>query len=280
MHKNADVDALASAYYLSIIFGNSVIASDGMDRFAKTLAEKFSINVVQELPGENFEEIITVDAASREQLGKFKDMWVDAVYDHHASNDIIAETRMVKEDYPSCAEMLYDIFGKVNSREAGILLLGGIITDTRWFRFANTRTFEIFNRIMKDMDIEFSEISELFDFPYVQSEKVAILKGFQRMKFRTKGRKIICATVVGAYESSFAVFVQNLVDVVFVASQRKKEVRIIGRSKEADLLEIFRLASEDFGCTYGGHRNAAGMACMGDPEAILNALMKITEKFL
>ncbi len=274
------MDALGSAYYLSTIFGDSEIASDGMDRFASYLSKKYNIEVLSDVDPSAYSEIIAVDTASREQLGKFRDVRLDAIYDHHASNDILAERRIVKDSYPSCSEMLYDMYGMVEDNIAHLLLAGGIISDTDWFRHANTRTFRIFSRILEDAKMEFSDISSIFEFPYNQSEKIAILKGMQRMKFRTKGSKIICATVVGAHESSFAMLMSSLVDVVFVGSQRKDTVRVTSRSKELNLLDVLGEVATDFDCSYGGHKNAAGMQCTGDVEAILNALVKSAEKKL
>ncbi len=280
MHKNADLDALGSAYYLAFILGDARIAADGMDRFATAMARKYEIDVLTDATPDAYNEIIAVDSASREQLGKFKDFRVDAVYDHHASNDIIADTRVVKANYPSCSELLYETFGAVEDRVANILLLGGIISDTDWFRHANNRTFQIFYSILTQAGLSFEDIAQEFEFPYVQSEKVAILKGMQRMRFRTKGRNIICTTIVGAHESSFAMLLIKMVDVVFVASQRRESVRITARSKEVNLLDIMQIVAEDFSCSYGGHKNAAGMQCMGDAEAILNSLIKVAERKL
>lgn len=280
MHRNADIDALASAYYLSKVFGQAHIASDGLDRFARNIARKFSIDVRDDFSEDAYEEIIAVDTASREQLGKFKEVRIDRVYDHHASNDIIAEVRVVKPDYPSCSEMLYEMFGKIEDRIAAMLLIGGIITDTRWFRHANTRTFEIMMRILSDSSLSYEEASHLYLFPYVQSERVAILKGMQRLKFRSKGNRIIASTIIGAHESSFATLLAEVVDVVFVASSKGEDVRITGRSRELNLLEVYERIADGFPCTYGGHINAAGMRCRGDAEAILNALMMEAERML
>ncbi len=280
MHKNADLDALASAYYLSRIFGGADLAADSLDRFSKYMVKKFGINVKFDADENSYDEIIVVDTASREQLGKFRDFRIDAVYDHHASNDILADVRVVKPSYPSCSEMLYDIFGKVENEIAYVLLMGGIITDTRWFRHANGGTFRIVSRLIEDSGIEYGKIAEIFDFPYVQSEKVAILKGMQRLKFRTKGRKIVAYTIVGAHESSVATLLSSIADAIFVASARGDEVRITGRSREINLLEVYHDVSVAFGCKYGGHKNAAGMTCIGDPEAVLNALAIECEKRL
>ncbi len=280
MHRNADIDALASAYYLSKIFGDSHIAADGLDRFARSMAKRFSIEIRDEFSEDAYEEIITVDAASREQLGKFRDVQIDRVYDHHASNDILAEVRVVKPEYPSCSEMLYEMFGKIEDRTAAILLIGGIITDTRWFRHATTRTLEIMMKILQDSGLNYEDVAHLYRFPYVQSERVAILKGMQRMKFRSRGNRIIAATTVGAHESSFATILSEIVDVVFVASSKGEDVRITGRSRNVNLLDIYEGIAKDFNCTYGGHKNAAGMQCKGDVEAILNALMIEAERKL
>jgi nanoRNase/pAp phosphatase (c-di-AMP/oligoRNAs hydrolase) len=280
MHKNADLDALASAFFLTFVY-EGVIAADGLDRYAKKLASELNVEVRSSVDGE-WERIITVDAASREQLGKFSDVPIDVVYDHHVSNNIDAPERHVDPGYPSCAEMLYDMFPHVRPGDDRVylLLMGGIITDTRWFRFANSRTLAIVEDIDSHINGDYAEYAELFDFPYNFGERISMMKGFQRVRYRTKGSKIVAATMVSAHESSVAVALVNVADVVFVASQRKDEVRVSARSRDVNLLSVFEPVASDFGCTYGGHPEAAGLSCRGDAEAILNALLITAEKLL
>ncbi len=277
MHRNADLDALASAYYLKEIYGNCKIAGDGLDRFSKKIARKFDIEVVENVEND-FEKIIVVDTPSREQLGKFKPLRIDEVYDHHESNSISAPKRFVFPEYSSCAEMLYNIRREKVSKKAYTLLIGGIISDTKWFRNANEKTFETLTRILREGKIKYEEVKSLFEFDLNYGERISILKGFQRAKYRTKGDKIICVTRVGANESVVANSLLSVGNIVFVASQRKEEVRITARSREKNLLKILEVLSRDFSCSYGGHPNAAGARCVGDSEAILNALIEIAEK--
>ena len=279
MHKNADIDAFSSAYYLSEILGDAVIVSDGLDRYVKNLVREKNLEVRDNIDFD-YDEVITVDIASREQLGKFSNLKIDVVYDHHESNNIEADKRYVDPSYPSCAEMVYDIHKKKPSRFAALFLLAGIISDTLWFKHANRRTLQIFYEIMNAYDIEFQEIRTIVDMPITFSEKISVLKGFQRAIYRSYGNKIVVATRVSANESIVATELISFADMVFVGSARKDEVRVIGRSKEANLLDIFKELSEDFSCKYGGHKKAAGMSCMGDLEAILNAALIVSSKYL
>jgi len=279
MHKNADVDALASAYYLSEYYGDAVIVSDGLDRHAKRLANIFQVQILTELP-EDYDEVITVDTASREQLGKFSQVNIDVVFDHHESNNIEAEKRIVDISYPSCAEMIYDMYPFDASRKAVLLILAGIIGDTLWFKHANSRTFRIFYEIMEKYNIEMDEVRALFDDTISFGEKISVLKGFQRLIYRTYGDKIIIATRVSANESLVATELLDFADIVFVGYSRKNDVRIIGRSKEINLLDIFSRLADEYGCAYGGHRKAAGVSCQGDVEALLNSLIHIASEHL
>ncbi len=277
MHKNADVDALASAYFLKEYYGEAFILADGLDKHAKRLARIFEIEVLDNLPGE-YGEVITVDTASREQLGKFSNVPIDIVIDHHESNNIEAKERIVDTSYPSCAEMVYDMYRFKASRTAALLILAGIIGDTLWFRHANSRTLKIFQEIMDAYDISMDEVRNLFDDTLGFGEKISMLKGFQRLIYRTYGDKIIAVTRVSANESLVATELLNFADVVFVGSSRKDEVRIIGRSREVNLLDIFARLAEDYNCNYGGHRKAAGVTCRGDLEALLNSLIFIASE--
>ncbi len=276
MHKNADIDALASALYLKEYFGNAVIASDGMDKTTKNVTRRFNLDIFQELPEDmEFEEIIAVDTASFEQLGKFATLPLDTVYDHHASNNMNVKKRVVYPEYPSCAEMLYRKMPYEVSRTVAFLLLCAIITDTLWFRHARRDTFQIFTEIMDKYRIEMNEIVEILDNNMSFGEKISVLKGFQRMKYRTVGDKIVCVTKTSANESLCATALLQFCNVVLVSSQRRDAVRITGRSRELDLLRVYRKISQEFGCTYGGHKKAAGLNCTGEQEAILNALMEL-----
>ncbi len=278
MHKNADLDALASAYYLKELYGDAIIISDGLDKHAKRLANIFDIDIFNNLPDE-YEEIIVVDTASREQLGKFSDVKIDVVYDHHESNNIEAKKRVVDISYPSCAEMVYDIHRFDSSKKAALLILAGIIGDTLWFKHANRRTFKIFYEILEKYDIAMEEIRNIMEDEFNFGEKISVLKGFQRLIYRSYGDKLIVITRVSANESIVATEILNFSDVVFVGSSRKNEVRIIGRSRELNLLEIFAKLAEDYNCSYGGHRKAAGVRCKGDLEALLNSLLFIASEY-
>ena len=280
MHKNADLDALASAFYLKEYFGEADIAADGLDRIAKSFVRKFNIEILSEIDEEKYDEILTVDTASFEQLGKFSNVKVDVVYDHHESNNMDAKMRFVDSSYPSCAEYLYDLLNYKPSKEASILLLGGIIMDTQWFRHARRDTFRIFHEILLLHDLEMNDISNVLEDNITFGEKISVLKSFQRMKYRTVEDKIICGTYVSSNESICATSLLQFCDIVFVASQREKNVRVTARSKDHNLLYIFEELSKDFQCSFGGHKKAAGANCMGDKEAIINALLAISSQLL
>ncbi len=278
MHKSADLDALASALYLKECFKEGIIVSDGLDKHAKRVAREMGIEVLSQLPGE-YSEVIVVDTASREQLGRFKDVEIDIVYDHHESNSIEARERVVDTSYPSCSELVYDKFRCDMQRNTALLLLLGIVSDTLWFRHANRRTLRIFGEIMDAYGIDMDEVLNLcssLDF----GERISVLKGFQRLVYRSYGSRIVAATKVSAHESTVANAILEFSDVVFVGSSKGTSVRITGRSREANLLEIYGELSKDFPCRFGGHKNAAGANCTGDVEAILNALLIIAREHL
>ncbi len=273
------MDAFSSAHYLSEVYGDAVIVSDGLDRYVKNVVRIYNLKVLDSIDFE-YDELITVDTASREQLGKFSRLHIDVVYDHHESNNIEANRRYVDSSYPSCAEMVYEMHRKKPSKLAALFLLAGIISDTFWLRYANRRTLSIFYEIMSMYPINFSDIREIVEMPVSFGEKISILKGFQRLIYRSYGNKIAVATKVNANESTIATELLNFADVVFVGSSRKNEIRIIARSKDINLLSLLEELAKDFSCTFGGHRNAAGMKCQGDLEALLNASLVLSEKYL
>jgi len=278
-HSNADVDALVSAYLISKFYNARIVVPDEPNTLAKKLANKFGIKWHCEL-GE--EDIWVVDASNPNQLGRFSDIQAKVWIDHHPMGNYRAE-KVYFKPYPSCVEVVLDFInedlGRVElDRNDAFLILSAIYTDTASLKTAKPRTLRFIAEIMEKYNVDIASVYEEIHLPQETAEKIAIMKGMQRVMFREKGGKIVAMSIVGAYESSLAkLLISAGASVAIVASEKKGEVRVIGRASQSsgiNILEIFKQICEDFKCeSFGGHESAAGLKCsMCDAEAILNAL--------
>ena len=69
VHGNADRAALGSAYALSRAFPDAEIyAPNGLDRVARMVAEKMSVDILEECDLGAYDRVVVVDTSSPEQL--------------------------------------------------------------------------------------------------------------------------------------------------------------------------------------------------------------------
>ncbi|HSV42353.1 MAG TPA: DHH family phosphoesterase, partial [Methanomassiliicoccales archaeon] len=119
------------------------------------------------------------------------------------------------------------------------------------------------------------------------SERVAMLKGGQRVRFERVGDKIVAISLGSSFESSVCKGLLNIgADVAFVVSQRDENFRLSARARPemvraglhlGKMLEGLGKETDNEG---GGHPGAAGLTGVGDAEAMANICMKKTMDFL
>ncbi|NLI74273.1 MAG: exopolyphosphatase [Euryarchaeota archaeon] len=291
LHNNADPDALGSAFAIQQAFGKVTIAAlGGMDRVSKVVATKLSIIVEETIDLEEFDLIAAVDSSSAEQLGVDGDI-VDVVIDHHApTGQWTGPLHFIDENRRSCAEIVLDLVRAADhtlSRDTGLALAAGMLTDSGHFRFSNPALLDSMASVLREAKIGMDEVMDLTDMESDVSERVSQLKGAQRLRFDRIGDKIAAMSQGSAHESSVCrAIILAGADVAFVGSQRDGEFRISARGKQ-DLvrkgLHLGRLLDqigEEIDGRGGGHAGAAGLAGAGDVEAVLNMCMSQATDFL
>ncbi len=285
VHGNADMDALGSAYALARCFpGCAIFAPDGLDRVTKMVCTKTE-TAIREGSGEGFDTIIVVDTSSPDQLDPEHPIEADIVIDHHKPTG--------KWDVPifycddtrtSCCEIIKDIIDTAGieiPRDAALMLLGGMLTDSGHFQFARPHLLDSFSDLMRRHDIEMDEPMRLVLADINISERIAMLKAASRVKFERIGQLIVATSNAGSYEaSSCRAIISAGADIVFVGSQRENEFRVSGRAtqdavrKGIHLGEIMSRIGGETMCDGGGHGGAAGLTGIGDVEAMLMICME------
>jgi bifunctional oligoribonuclease and PAP phosphatase NrnA len=292
VHGNADPDALGCAYALFRSFPDvTVVAPGGLDRISKLIAAKLEFELLTEASVEDYDELVVVDTSSPDQLAPLMPSHC-IVMDHHARTERWEGSKRYycDDSKRSCAEVVYEMLklgGIMLKKDAGLALLAGMLTDSGHFRYANPDLLRAFAEIQDTLGIEMDEVMSLVDVEPELSERIAQLKGAQRLRFERIGDHIIAISYGSAFESSVCKSLLSIgSDVAFVGSQRGAEFRVSARARQ-DLvrkgLHLGRLL-EDVGVETsndgGGHGGAAGLAGVGDVEAILNICLCRVMDFL
>ncbi len=289
VHSNADSDAVGSAYALAQTFPNVTIGvHEGVNKSSKKLINKTGAEVVVNPNPDDYEKIFVVDTSTPSLLGNLaKDIRKPIIIiDHHAKTSWENAKLYYHDEKPSCAEIIYEILKKANfkmNKNVGMALLSGIITDTGRFRRADVETLKIFTSIMEETKITMDEVLSLVEEKPDKSEKIALLKAGQRLKYETVNDFVLAYSMIGAFEGSASSALLSLgADVAVVGRQKNSEFVVIAKSKNNVPVHLGRMMDEigrETNTGGGGHKGAAGLNGIGDAEAMVNiCVQKLKEK--
>ncbi|MDP2766576.1 MAG: DHH family phosphoesterase, partial [Candidatus Methanoperedens sp.] len=139
-HRNADPDALGSAFALKEAIGGTVGVIDGCDRVASQIARQLNIEFLTN-PAEDYDLVVVVDTSTSAQLNGFQ-LKSYAVIDHHATSSLNENAAFyLHRNKGSTAEIVLEvlkIMGAPIMRRTAFALISGIITDTGSFRYASS----------------------------------------------------------------------------------------------------------------------------------------------
>lgn len=293
IHGNADPDAFGCAFAIRESFPDvDICAPNGMDRVSKVISKNFGFEPLLKAEPHDYSAVIVVDTSSPEQLGAMSAHdgdWI--VIDHHSRTEKWGRCHYFCDDTRrSCAELVYDLLkeaGVTVGRNAGLALLAGMMTDSGHFRYATPGLFSYFSLILQETGIQMDEVYDLTDLETDVSERIAVLKGGQRMRFERIGGYIVATSLGSSFESSVCKGLLSIgADISFVVSQRDESFRLSARARQEMVRAGLHLGKmlEDIGrevtAEGGGHPGAAGLTGVGDAEAISNICMSRAMDFL
>lgn len=289
VHGNADMDALGSAYALSRAFPRAdIYAPNGLDRISRIVTEKMDIPVLESCDYADYDRVVVVDTSSPEQLEGAPEIPNGTiVIDHHKpTGKWDMDLFYCDDSRTSCCEIVKDVIetaGIAIDRDMGLMLLGGMLTDSGHFQYAKPAMLRAFSEIMTGCGIDMDEAMDLTQAPVSMSERIAMLKAIERTRFDRVGEMIVAISFGGSFEaSSCRAIMAAGADVVFVGSQRDENFRLSGRAtqeavrKGVHLGEIMSGIGQETMSDGGGHGGAAGLTGIGDTEAMLNICMSRT----
>ncbi|MCX9011175.1 MAG: DHH family phosphoesterase [Candidatus Methanoperedens sp.] len=278
-HRNADPDALGSAFALKEAIGGTIGVIDGCDRVASQIAKQLNIEYVLN-PADDYDLVVVVDTSTLTQLNGFQ-LKNYAVIDHHATTSLNDDAIFfLRQNRSSTAEIVLGILNSMGApikRRTAFALIAGILTDTGNFKHASADSFRAVAELIELSGIEYGEVMDVISsIPQDVSMRIAFLKAAQRAVIEKVDEWIIVTSQVSSFSGSAA---SNLVlvgaDVAFVASKIDDVVKVSARARKyainagVNLARLMEEISARFNGTGGGHEGAAGMDAYGDPDSIL-----------
>jgi phosphoesterase RecJ-like protein len=278
-HRNADPDAIGSAFALQQAFGGSLGAVEDLSRSGEALASSIGAVVELDPVADGYDLVVVVDASVRLQLGNVR-LAKYAVVDHHLDDGLLAGAEFyIQRPSNSTAEIAWKILRKSDvpvSKEMAMGLMVGIISDTGRFRRASPESFRAAADILQFGGIEYEEAQAVLFAPTELSQRIAVLKAASRAEVERIEDWIIATTEINAFEGSAAMALVDLgADVALAAGRHGHLTRISGRaSREAiraglNLAKLLREVAKAHGGEGGGHRAAAALEAAGDPSMLL-----------
>lgn len=293
-HGNSDMDAIGSAYALKSCFEPADIwAPAGVDRVARMVADKLEIPILETADLKDYDLVVVVDTSSPDLL-QTEGLTVppdSLIIDHHAPTGKWEGMDFnCDESRTSCCEIVYDLItaaGIEMDKKTGLALLGGMLTDSGHFQFADSRMLRTFADILDKCQIPMDEALLLVRAPVSMSERSAALKAVGRSKFEKVGDMIVAVSYGSSFEAaSCRALMASGADVVFVGSQRDEEFRVSARATQEMVRRGIKLdaimgqLSKETTTDGGGHGGAAGMTGVGDAEAMIHmCMMKTMDEF-
>ncbi|AKB55745.1 MULTISPECIES: DHH family phosphoesterase [Methanosarcina] len=290
-HRNADPDAVSSAFALSEAIGGTVGLVDGCNRVAAVLIDRLDIEVVDKPNPADYGFVVVVDTSTKAQLNDLE-LTRYCVIDHHTTTALTENSEFfLHRNSTSTVEIVYNILkamGAPINRRVGIGMLTGIVTDTGHFKHASADTFRTVSRIIEDSGIEYGEVLDLMAAtPQDISMRIAILKAASRIELDRVQDMLIASSHVSSFGGSASSMLINIgADVAFVGTSKGESVRISARAKRdvvsagVNLGQLMEDIGNEYNGTGGGHSGAAGIDVIGDMKEVLDKCRERTKKIL
>jgi phosphoesterase RecJ-like protein len=244
-------------------------------------------------PQHNYEAILILDAANLSRIGKVKDTIqfegrVVVNIDHHISNEKFGEINIVKPEYSSTAEIIYEILKPlcVISPQMAELLYMGIATDTGAFRYPNTTAHTLRTAAkLIDIGVDPSDVASNIWFSD-RPERVKLLgEVLETLKIRD-GYAVMFVTMdmLKKYRADeeeteefvdYGLTIEGIQASIFLKERANRMVKVSLRSKSGTDVNTLAVL---FGG--GGHSNAAGFIIKGTIEDVMKKIESKIGKIL
>ena len=292
-HKRPDGDAIGSvlAMYLYLKkLGKNV--SFVLDEYAKSFSFLPGIMDKKEI-NYDIDLVIALDTSSMDRLSHidlFKKAKHSILIDHHPSNTKFCDHNFVYDMEPATCQILYYLFKENNiniSKDIGVCLINGLVTDTNGFRVGNltSKSYEMIYELSKiGVDIkdicnrtvviktkkQFSLLNRAMEnTEFYDNDRIAYtylnLKDLEEFNAELGDHEGIVDMILNIEGIEVAIFLMDSDDGIIAS------LRSCGNVNVAKVASIF---------DGGGHISAAGFTIKMDMNELRNELIMEIEKYL
>jgi len=289
-HRNADPDAIGSAFALSQAFGGTIGVVDDLSRTGDALAAIIGARITINPDPASYDLVVVVDTSVRLQLGSFAPARY-ALIDHHLDKGLLKDAEFyIQKPCKSTSEIVWAVLGQSRvhvTREMALGLLVGIISDTGRFKRSTPQAFRAASELLRAGELDYEDALQALSVPSDISRRIAILKAASRAEIERLGDWLLAITYVNSFEGSAAMALVDLgADVAFAAGVHEESCRISARAGRAasraglNLAEILGKVGKKHGGEGGGHRAAAALEAKAPPETLLAECKKMAAEGL
>lgn len=289
LHHNADADVLGASIALAralaqLKIKTKIVAPADISKQSENVLKKYPYTIEKEVK-EWPPLVIILDTVSPEQLG-IELPEVDLILiDHHAPGELAkrAKATLIDDKAHSVSFIVYNLLRELGleiTKEIAFFLLISAIADTAYLRLVNKEELKTIVELL-EKNIDLDDVYAALAVPEDISERIAKLKGSQRLDLYKANDLLIAFSHVGSYESSVATsLVKTGADIAIVFNAREDEIRISARERvhlkeKINLAEILKKIEPLIDGHAGGHPTAASAngKSAKDLEKIKKALL-------
>ncbi len=282
-HRNADPDAVSSAFALAEAFGGTVGVADHCGRVASMLVDHLKINVVYAPDPSDYDFTVVVDTSTQSQLNDLV-LGDYAVIDHHSVSQLLSGAQFYLHRYASStAEIVVDVLACMDApvmERIALALMTGIITDTGHFKHAESGSFRAIADLIDRGGVSYSEALDLLAAtPQDISMRISILESVNRVRTTMLDDWILVTSETDSFGAAAATALTNIgADLSFVGMMDDGILKVSGRAKHdavrcgINLGKVMRDVGVEYHGSGGGHAGAAGMEVevSGGAETVLS----------
>jgi len=298
-HVNPDGDAIGSLGALALVLegmGKQVVAycQDEVPEFLRFLP--YADRIVSEISGlDRFEVAVVLDCGALDRIGNAAEVLqhVGQIIhiDHHSSSGDFGQLNLVRPEYSSTAEILYEIFQAIPvslTPEVAENIYTAILTDTGSFRFANTtaRTLAIAAEMVSLGVVPEKVAGEIYD--SMSPERIELLaRSLDTLTLRSNGRVAAMHVSQRMLEETGTSLIDTDGFVNYPRAISSAEIAIFFREMAADEVNVSLrsrggLDVAEFARIHGGggHHNAAAFRLGGSLSEVVEKVLAEAGEFI
>lgn len=313
MHRKADLDSAVSGYILYKLFTRFfkatncyLVAPEGVSDDTAVFFPKRILNRVRftdKVVCKGKCVMILVDVGGMETLSVYREILnfkgYKVLIDHHIPIEDFHSrfnTLFVDAESSSTLEIILSgLRNKVNfsrffNKSEIKLMVYTLIAETRFMHLSNWKTLELLSFLLKLIgNRKLGEYYMMFSRKPSISERIAILKGFQRLKLYRYNEVLMGITSVSAFQNVVSSkLISAGLDVVIVYSEKKEckiHIRLSDRIRmKLDVVnDIVKIVRREFGGEGGGHAQLGDIVfshkkCRIDMKIVISRIISILNR--